>query len=206
MTEIGWMTEYRIAWYHQQGDITMTQQSITNMTQQGATTMTHQGLPYFTIKIGTPLPSERSQIYGIGCTHRAEVFCGSLWMILACNFNHDDEVLFNPYPLVARFGYQDVMWDTQHLKGNDQPLNLKLHRARDEGGNRFVDLYMYIWSEGQPMRVLIMAKKVVGGVRARLTNVERLRLGIPQIAWDTIGEAEPDPRDYYDFSNTEYTF
>ena len=179
MTQIGWMTEYRIAWYH----------------QQGATIITHQGLPYYTIKIGTPLPSERSQIYGMGCTHRAEVFCGALWMLLACNFNHDDEVLFNPYPLAATFGSQHVMWDTRHLERNDQPLNLKFHKARDEKGSRFVDLYMYIWSEGQPMRVLIIGKKDVGGERAPLTNVERTRLGIPQFAWETSREAERDPSD-----------
>ena len=179
MTQIGWMTEYRIAWYH----------------QQGATIITHQGLPYYTIKIGTPLPSERSQIYGMGCTHRAEVFCGALWMLLACNFNHDDEVLFNPYPLAATFGSQHVMWDTGHLERNDQPLNLKFHKARDERGSRFVDLYMYIWSEGQPMRVLIIGKKDVGGERAPLTNVERTRLGIPQFAWETSREAERHPSD-----------
>lgn len=189
MTQIGWMTEYRIAWYH----------------QQGATVVTHQGLPYYTIKIGTPLLSERSRIYGMGCTHRAEVFCGALWMLLACNYNHDDEVLFNPYPLAGRFGSHDVMWDTGHLEGNDQPLNLKFHKARDETGNRFVDLYMYIWSEGQPMRILVIGKKDVGGERARLTNVERARLGIPQFAWETSSEAERDPSNDYILSHTKYT-
>ncbi|KAL8791132.1 MAG: hypothetical protein Q9195_006029 [Heterodermia aff. obscurata] len=181
MTGQGWMTEYRIAWYH----------------QQGSPTITHQGMPYYTITIGTPLQSEKSQIYSMGCTHRAEVLCGPIRMLLACNFNHDDEVLFNAYPLWARFGSEDIRWDLVHLARDHTPLNLKFHRQRDEKGHRFVDLYMYIWHEGYPMRVLMLAKKITGHRRPPLTDLERIRLGIPQDAWDVRRDAEWDPRNDY---------
>lgn len=118
-------------------------------------------------------------------------------MVLACNYNHDDEVLFNPRVLIARLGPQEVIWDNRPDAHFDEVLNLKFHKARDDGGNRFVDLYMHIWVENQPVSVLIIGKKDDNNRRARLTNSERMKLGIPQWVWEASGEAHRDPRNDY---------
>ena len=178
-TQTGWITEYRVAWYH----------------QQGQTPITHQGLPFYTIKIGSPLLSERSRFYEIGRYQRAEVYCGALYMVLACNYNHDDEVLFNHDVQEARIGRNEVIWDNRRDVHREGPLNLKFHRARDDSGSRFVDLYMHIWIDNQPVSILIIGKKTVNGDRAPLSNDERMRLGIPQWAWDATAEAQQNPND-----------
>ena len=64
-------------------------------------------------------------------------------------------------------------------------LSLKLHKERDDKNNRFLDLYMHLWDQNQPLDVLIMGKKVTSpDDYPRLTNGERVRLGIPQWAWE----------------------
>lgn len=52
---------------------------------------------------------------------------------------------------------------------------------------------MHIWSDNQPVSVLIIGKKTVNGDRAPLSNDEGKRLGIPQWVWEASAEAHQDP-------------
>lgn len=116
-------------------------------------------------------------------------------MLLACNYNHDDEVLFNPQVLGARIGNNEVIWDNRPDVHGEGPLILKFHKARDDSGSRFVDLYMHVWINNQPVSVLIIGKKTVNGDRAPLSDNERMRLGIPQWVWEATAEAQQNPND-----------
>ena len=76
---------------------------------------------------------------------QVEVHCGTLDLLIACNYNHDDDVLCNPRVMTANTGSSTLALDTRPDVHPDGNLHFKLHKARDDRGHRFVDLYMHLW-------------------------------------------------------------